>query len=469
MNTARKRPPKSGGQHPKPADLGTSTTERGTRIIEAYWDGASYWTQNDKGYFTPVNKGQLDGLLAEAFYSESEAKRFFNETIRKRSVSYVGPLAGYLTEGLHDNGKMLIMVTQEPTIIEATHGRNTMLKDYFDRLLGKEQATYWHLWLKFAREAFLAGNMDEGQAMAITGPRDTGKSLGCVLGSLCIGGRYADPEQYFRGQTQFNKHLYEAEVLFMDDPGGGAEYSVRRLVGDKIRQIVAGKNPQLHAKGRTPISIKVFWRIMVTVNDEAEDLQILPPLTEGMQDKLIILKAIARAVDHPTHTIQLKKAYYEKLVASVGDYLGWLERLQVPSGFSRDRFNIKAYQHPDVVEALQDFSPELKLLRLIDEEWVGRESVRKVTAAQVERELKEDMGTNNYAANEAKRLLKNPGACGKYLARLARVHPERVKKAGRETVRDKSGKTASGSVLYEITAPPSVVATPVAVTKNSPR
>jgi hypothetical protein len=40
--------------------------------------------------------------------------------------------------------------------------------------------------------------------------------------------------------------------------------------------------------------LKPFWRLSITLNDEPENLLILPPLDESLGDKIMLLRAQAQ-------------------------------------------------------------------------------------------------------------------------------------------------------------------------------
>ena len=100
------------------------------------------------------------------------------------------------------------------------------------------------------------------------------------------------PAQTVSGATNFNAHLFSAELLLMDDVGGSSDYHTQLRFGDGIKQLIDGKAVQCHAKGRLNL-LKPLWSLLITLNDGLENLQVLPPLNRDIVDKLIILKALS--------------------------------------------------------------------------------------------------------------------------------------------------------------------------------
>ena len=90
------------------------------------------------------------------------------------------------------------------------------------------------------------------------------------------------------------------------------------------------------------------------------------------------------------------------------------------------RCGVKAYHHPALMEILSGMQPEVKLLTLIDyvcfegdepTPWIGKSI-----------DL-EDALRNSRIGFEAEKLMRFTNACGTYLAKLAKTHPNRVTKS----------------------------------------
>ena len=51
----------------------------------------------------------------------------------------------------------------------------------------------------------------------------------------------------------------------------------------------------------------------MSVNDEPENLMVLPPIDDSIEDKLIILRASKSPMPMPTATLEQRKAFWETL------------------------------------------------------------------------------------------------------------------------------------------------------------
>jgi len=120
-------------------------------------------------------------------------------------------------------------------------------------------------------------------------------------------------------------------------------------------------------------------------------------------------------------------AFRNALLAQLPAFVDFLQNWQIPANLVSNRFGIKYYHHPEILESLQELSPEEQLLGLIDEvvfapglmktDWRGK-------AAELERALK--TAESRSVQREAEKLLPAVNSCGRYLGRLATQHPDRV-------------------------------------------
>jgi hypothetical protein len=82
-------------------------------------------------------------------------------------------------------------------------------------------------------------------------------------------------------RTQFNSELFAAEHLMIEDEIASTDIRNRRSFGARIKDFTVNDLQSYHAKRVDALSIEPFWRVSITVNDEPEDLLILPPIDES--------------------------------------------------------------------------------------------------------------------------------------------------------------------------------------------
>jgi Family of unknown function (DUF5906) len=364
-------------------------------------------------------------------------ERTLLEIQRNFHIGYAGKLAGYKAGLIEQNGEK-ILVTASPNYIEPVDGQFPKIDQFLKGLLG-DQRIHFDCWMKLAVEAHRSGMIRPGQALVLAGPRDCGKSvLQNQIITALLGGRMAKPYLYMSGQTSFNSNLFEAEHLMIEDDIASTDIRARRTFGTYIKQYTANDEVQHHAKNKAAMTLRPFWRLSISCNEEPENLSILPPMDDSLFDKMIILKAERKPMPMPTETYGERVAFQEKIKSELPSYLNYLLKLAVPSELRASRYGILAYQNPDIMKAMNDIAPECRLLELIDQHfdgkkpWVGR-------AIALETEL---LSEDSNVREQTRNLLRYFNSCGAYLSRLADKRPDRVK-----------SWTVNGSKKYAILFP----------------
>lgn len=304
------------------------------------------------------------------------------------------------------------------------------------------QAVYFNGWLKAALQALHGGYpFAPGQMLAVAGPAGSGKSLLQDVITEALGGRVAKPYRYMIGETTFNGDLLGAEHLAIEDEAASTDMRTRRVFGAMLKNLIVNQTQSWHAKGKDAMTLRPFWRVSFTLNEEVENLMVLPPLDESLLDKVILLRAKRATLPFDSGDSIGRKNYRDRLSAELPAFLGYLQAWAIPPDLQDQRFGIKAYQNPGLVTEVENLEPQYRLLALIetlglissfDSQWVG-------TAADLERVLREKDKTG-----EVGRLLWYNTAAGQFLAKLVKRYPERFS----------SEKIHGKMAVWTIKAPP---------------
>ncbi len=455
--------PACGGANGGPANpRGATGPAADLPAFDMYYDAPrkEFLLKNGRGAWLSLTEAQVKKNLRDAGYrtsvqvneSLSPADTFLLNIRDRRDVDYSAPLAGYC-EGFLEIGSTRVLVTQSPQFIDPAPGEWPTLTKLIENLLFDEQCDqrpYFFGWSKMAVESLRSGQLRPGQALAIAGPHDCGKSLLQQLITRMLGGRFAKPYQFMTGQTQFNADLFQAEHLMIEDECASIDIRSRRAFGTQIKNITANEGQRCHAKHRQPVSLRPFWRVSITesgarrkkgnvslrpfwrvsitLNIEPENLMVLPPLDTSLEDKIIILRGNKKPMPMPTATYGQRTAFWRCLTAEIPAFLYFLAKWEIPAELRGERYGITHYHHPAILEAIDALTPEYRLLMLIDKEIFGKGDTAKWegTAEELEGRLLRD---SSSVRNEARRLFTFNTAAGTYLARLAKNHAGRVHNA----------------------------------------
>jgi hypothetical protein len=413
------------------------------KSIDAYYDQArkeyvvktkesqNYQSHNEAQFKRDLRfHGMSSQLIPRRLWSQLDI--IMQELQEKKFVSYVGGLAGKLCGFYNENGTRFLVTSEPELIVPVKAPWPTILNVLTNLLCGKEepfgedQLTSLYGWIKVAFNALKERRIQPGQALAIAGPIESGKSLLQALITKILGGRCAKAALFLQGRTDFNADLFEAEHLMLEDDACKISRDARRELATHIKAITANRVQACHGKNKQIVNLAPWWRITISLNDRADRLLILPPLDGDIASKITLLRASYHPMPMPTDTAEQQEAFWQKLVEELPGFLHYIVDVFTISDDWRDnRHGVRAFHHPMLVEELGELSNEFTLLSLIDQAniWEVQSSVWEGTAL----ELRTALMTHPKVGRDAAELLHWINACGQYLNDLAQKRPTRVK------------------------------------------
>jgi hypothetical protein len=334
-----------------------------------------------------------------------------------------------------------VLVTDDPVVIKGEPRPFPMIEKVLSELFhAVDPAQMLHVfgWLHMARLMMKAGRPMPGQALVMSGPRNCGKNLFQDLITEMLGGRVARPYRYMTGKSEFNADLFQAEHLMIADEAPFQDIASRRLFGTRIKDFAVNQFQSCHGKHKDALTLAPCWRLTVSTNDEAENLIMLPPLDNSIEDKIMLFKVAPAKMPMECDTPAGRDGFWDGLMAELPGFIWFVENYRIPVGLKDPRFGIKAYHHKDIVEILGDMAPEARLSELIDviiqptgKPWRG-------SLQDLETQLLDD---STYRSRVEK-LLSYPTALKTYVRRLHRDRPDRFSHA-----------KLNGRNIWEISAP----------------
>lgn len=438
--------------------------------VEVYCDARdiSYWYKVGGRYLKLTSRDlrmhlRLDHGLQDNqwFFAGGDGNKPFRETEwpmvnaqKNWLIDYAGPLAGHRV-GMFGLGGRKFLVTEEPPELWADLPKKTQKPKLFlsfihELLAEQNQADYFLYWLHFAIKSIRNGDFRPGQCCVFAGDSGCGKSLLQSLVTLILGGRSANPFRYMMDQTQFNADLAYGEHWIIEDPASTTDIKTRRLFGNKLKECLVNPLLSIHQKGKDALPLPVFRRVTISVNKEPENLAVIPPMDDSIKDKIFLfLCNKVEATFEPFLDATSGEPDRKKLMASFAAEIPAvrafvLNQLPKLSPALRDkRYGIAAWWHPELMAELEGLSPESRLLALMDDALFADLTPNDVPffegkSIEVERKIRA-----TELRFEAEKILRYPGACGTYLGRLAKSHPDRVEK-----------KIVHGYTLWRIRKPP---------------
>jgi hypothetical protein len=375
------------------------------------------------------------GLRDKAHPQEGEMINPIDGKIRDieqaKRVEFACALAGYRA-GVHEVAGHRLLVTRIPRLIKSKKGDWPLIAkvlsgmfcgtdetesgcvdiDQRDRILG---------WLQHLVNSLYSGRVTRGLCLCLAGEPDCGKTFFAMMLREITGGRVAKPYDFMIGRDDFNRELFEAPLLLIDDENADTRIESRKAFGAQIKKIVANADVKLRGMHRDGIVINPTWRLVILVNLEAERLIVLPPVDNDIRDKLLMVKAYRRPrpasdasederacwpMPMPTRNEDERMAFWNAIRAELPAFLHFLlEEYSAPSSVLGGRWFVQDWQHPEILRELQQFSPHVRLWQLIHRsEVVFRQLISGENEPLNYKDLDEWSGT----ADALEKLLKGP-------------------------------------------------------------
>lgn len=226
----------------------------------------------------------------------------------------------------------------------------------------------------------------------------------------------------FMNEGRFNKDLFSASLLVLDDKGASASLKERRERGEDIKDLLWKPEQRLEGKGLDALMLRPFWRMVIAGNDDDAGLQVCPALSPSLEDKLILLHA--RPAEGLPTSKEENDAWAIALRNELPAFSSWLLTYRPPPELELDpRTHVVTFKHPELVAVLREMQPEMKLLELIDSlNLIGADSpLWQGSATEFEQAIRQ-----KDQDGIADRLFVTSTSAGRLLAELARIAPDRV-------------------------------------------
>ena len=347
-----------------------------------YYAAKGQWFfPNGAGGFSRLKDTQAATMLAEHGLSRNNKDEFGNTPcdrammwlIQNKAVAYAGLLAGY-TAGLHDLNGADVLVTESPKFIHPKNGSfNTILKFLTTLFRDAEHSQYgvFCQWLAECYRAYFARMTEEGPwvfqhcpIMGLFGDSGCGKSalIKLIIEPL-LGGKRADPLK-FLNEGKFNKDLFSASLLVLDDKAAAANLEERRMRVGALKSLLWDQDQRMEGKGADALDLTIqpFWRLVIAGNP-GPGYNILPTLDKSLRDKMILLHCV-QAEGLP-ETNEERAAWSKKIQQELPAFAYSLMKFRA-EGKLDPRTGCVNFWHPTITGALMELQPEMRLLEMID-------------------------------------------------------------------------------------------------------
>jgi hypothetical protein len=367
----------------------------------------------------PVKNGMRRYLESQG-KDDGEIKDLINDYVETieidRAIDWNGKLAGY-KRGVAIFGGRKFLITDGYDLPESKEGDcplhlNIIAQAFKDP---DAQAVFCG-WLQGSVNAIRASEHQPAPMLVLAGEKGAGKSLLAHICKQAMGGRSSNPMTAWAGTLPWNDNLLGAELLLIDDSVSSTDIRARKAFGARFKEAIYAGSVEINTRQKSSISIRPVWRVMICCNETAENLSVIPPLEEGIEDKVILMKVAAVKMPMLAETPEPRIAFQKALADELPAFLAWLESVEIPEHLGDTRSSVTAWKDAELLEAVLEISPEKRLEKLIalaitknhmNDGWQ--------CAQEVQSQL---LHYDSPTASQARTLLKYDNNAGTYLSRL---------------------------------------------------
>ena len=364
---------------------------------------------------------------------------------QNKSVAYAGMLAGYKA-GLHQFKHVKILVTDSPQFIAPQKKPWPTIKKFLLSLMADpthDQFTFLLLWLANSYKNFhrrmttpAPWPVSHCPFLGVAGDGGCGKTalLEIIIQPL-LGGAMADPTKYLK-EAKFNKDLFSASLLAMDDKSASSNLEERRNRVGAMKDLIWKQYQRMEGKGVDALNLLVnpFWRLVVLCNP-GPGYNILPTADKWLRDKMLLLWA-SQASDLPT-TDEDRTIFADRIAFELPGFAHFLLNYS-DEGLDVDgRTRCMRFWHPKIENALLELQPEMRLLEMIDQlNLIGDAApLWEGSASEFERSMRSlDKDAEGNRSGMLDRIFYNSQAGGRMLTELAQ-------QTSRVMVKDHQGRS----------------------------
>jgi hypothetical protein len=340
-----------------------------------------------------------------------------------RAADWVGGLAGHHRGLMTHQGRSFLIIT-EPDIPASAKGDCPLHLSVIEQAFPDQDArTVFLAWLAHGVQAIRKHTHQPAPMLVMAGKAGAGKSLLAHISKQAMGGRTANPMTAWTGKLPWNDNLLEAELLLIDDSVSSTDPRARKAFGSHFKEAIYAGDVSINTRRKSSIELRPVWRVMVCCNETPENLSVIPPLEDGIEDKIILLKISHIKTPMPACSTEEKAAFRKALAAELPAFLHYLASVTVPDHLAdaNARSGVTAWKDPELLEAITEISPEKRLENLLSLSFnkgffpLEAGESKWMSAAEVQSNLQ---NRDSPTSTQAQHLLSYHAVCGTYLSTL---------------------------------------------------
>lgn len=313
---------------------------------DCWFDSARrrFWHRSDSGQWVDKSESQMIRWLIDRGVSPNPDGQPLKPIERKlldietnHVVDYAGPYAGRRA-GVFDDGYGRLLVTRELQLIEPLKpgvepdsmmdckgwGWPTLGWFLKGLLIGEEEAgdgewvvydqfEKFLVWVQYAVQSLHYAEYTTDMCLVLAGETNCGKTLLDRILEALLGGVSEDPFEYMAGGDDFNGELLKTCLLSVDDKSSDSSIKTRKRLAAMVKQFVAAGKLRLRLMRTEAMRVRPISRLYFATNVNPDALKVLPPLSDDVRDKMLILKGYRNPELNPNMALKERQLFWKTL------------------------------------------------------------------------------------------------------------------------------------------------------------
>jgi len=346
----------------------------GTAIKNTYYDGRNFyrmvndrWLVDNSGVV--ANQLAVRGGLSKAPASKglpSEVDEAMAHITTNQRVAGAVPFLYRPEKIIYRDGKPYINMSEAECCEMADSPQrwgvnfpfiSSWLKNFF---ADNHQFRGYLSWLHWCYRNAYDGNPRKGQSLIVVGKVNVGKTLMTHrLLSWMLGG-HTDISQFLTGRDMFNENLFTKGLACVDDEQASASHKDHLLFSSLLKKITANQDLSMRAMYRGPQDVTWLGRVTVTMNADAESMQMLPNLDINIRDKLLVFRTSDNPWTFPRDVEDVLRREIPFFARYVYDWV-------IPPEWQGDgRYGVVSFIDPELLSESEFNAPEHAILELVE-------------------------------------------------------------------------------------------------------
>ena len=396
----------------------------GGAIEGIYYDTKNFWCKSHMDTWTSMQREDVRNMLQVEHGLSTTAKKgqptqvntALNSIVRMKSVDGVFPFL-YSSEGLVESStsrhlnisRVKCVAAQQAPAVWGTDF--PWISQYLDELFDAEQLPIFLSWLAHFYNSAAKGKLRNGQGVFVAGPPGSGKTfLSNVLIAKLMGGSQ-EVSNFVLGKTEFIT-AHESPVWTIDDAVASSDAKSHNIYSQLVKKVIANFSLPYHPKGKDAVDKEWLGRLIVTLNDDPDSIQMLPTTDHSILDKIDLFKARATTMDFSKGA--------ETVVRELPAFAAFLRGWKTPEKLVGNwRFGVASYHHPELLQTASQSSDTagiVELLHLWREQWF-RQDDSGVWEGTVT-ELMKDMSATENLSSLVNKFIPSRMTLGRHLSKL---------------------------------------------------